>query len=269
MNRDLYRLASRILEKCREFGAPLAGICEVAALKMEPSTRVVPHIPAGSYGSLASPLGLKPGEVRWPEGGQSVIVLAVPHPESEPELDWWFGQIDPPGNRLLKATSRRLKDWLGETCPEIKVSPITYHIEKGGIFLKEAARLAGLGCIGRNNLLVTPEYGSRVRLRALILDQPLPATGPSAFDPCPDCAAPCLKSCPNRAFERIVLTAEQTGEKHLPGRIGNYCRSNCSQVLLKNEAEAEPQLVPEISDLPVPVIKYCRNCELSCPYGSR
>jgi len=50
--------------------------------------------------------------------------------------------------------------------------------------LKDAAVLAGLGCIGKNNLLLTPEYGSRVRLRAFTIDLVLPSTGPLPFDPC-------------------------------------------------------------------------------------
>lgn len=43
-------------------------------------------------------------------------------------------------------------------------------IESGGIFMKDAAVLAGLGTIGKSNLVITPKYGSRIRWRVLLLD---------------------------------------------------------------------------------------------------
>lgn len=262
-----HEMASAVLKEGRNLGASLAGLASVESLKKEPSTRVVPFIPAGSYGSEESPYSLKPGEVRWPEGGKTAVVLAVEHPEQKPEMDWWYGMIDPPGNRVLKNIVKELRAWINRQWPEVKVWPITYHIEKGGIFLKEAARLAGLGVIGRNNLLVTPEYGSRVRLRSLIVGVDLPPTGPTDFDPCGTCDGYCLQSCPARAFDKIVLTEEQTGEKLLPGRIGNYCRANCARIMEKNEQEAVLESAPEISPEPVGIIKYCRNCEINCPIG--
>jgi len=37
-----------------------------------------------------------------------------------------------------------------------------------GLYLKDAAALAGIGPIGKNNLLITKTFGSQVRLRALV-----------------------------------------------------------------------------------------------------
>ncbi len=264
---DRDTLASLILQKARDFGADLAGLAGIAALKKEPSTRVVPFIPPGTYGSMESLYGLKPGEVRWPKGGKSVVVVGLEHPEDHPELDWWYWLIDPPGNRVLKSIVQNLKEWLAAEYG-LESTHITYHIEKGGVFLKEAARLAGLGCIGRNNLLITPQYGPRIRLRSLVVNIDLPATGPSAFDPCSACRAPCQKHCPSLAFDKIVLTRGQTGEERLPGRDGRYHRENCAQIMQLNEDEAQLQLVPEISADPIPIIKYCRNCEVFCPVGA-
>ena len=42
---------------------------------------------------------------------------------------------------------------------------LPYHFENGGVFLKDAAVMAGLGCIGKNNLFVSQIYGPRLRLR--------------------------------------------------------------------------------------------------------
>lgn len=268
-SKEKLRLESLLLRKTREAGASLAGIADIEALKKEPSARVLPLVAEGVYQPPASPYGLKQGEVRWPADGKSVLVFAVRHPKAQPELDWWYGQINPPGNQILKDIADQVKIWLNENYPEIKVYPVAYHVERGGVFLKEAARLAGLGCIGRNNLLVSSEFGPRIRLRAMILSADLPPTGPTAFDPCAACEAPCLKVCPNRAFEKQVLTTEATGEKYLPARLGDYSRDKCAEIMMTNEAEAEKKLVREIADEPVEIIKYCRNCEFSCPLGER
>ena len=265
---DKDTLATLILRQARELGADLVGLTNVRALKKEPSPQVVPFIPAGTYGSMENVYGLRPGEVRWPRGGRSVIVVALAHPEDRPELDWWYWLMDPPGNRTLKNIVQSLKEWLADNYG-LESTHISYHIEKGGIFLKEAARLAGLGCIGRNNLLITPQFGPRVRLRALILNTELPSTGPSSFDPCLKCPAPCQKNCPSLAFDKIVLTKEMTGVSLLPGRDGRYHRENCAQIMQLNEDEAQLELAPEISAEPIPIIKYCRNCEVFCPVGSQ
>ncbi len=61
---------------------------------------------------------------------------------------------------------------------------------------REIARLAGLGWIGRNNLLITPEFGSQVRLVTILTDQELPAqSGNNAGGDCGTCRA-CVSMCP-------------------------------------------------------------------------
>jgi len=87
----------------------------------------------------------------------------------------------------------------------INARPLSYRIEEGGIFLKDAAALAGLGIIGKNNLLITPEYGPRVRLRALFLDLDLEPTGPIDFAPGEACDMPCRRACPQKAFRKWFL----------------------------------------------------------------
>jgi epoxyqueuosine reductase QueG len=58
---------------------------------------------------------------------------------------------------------------------------------------KAVALRAGLGWIGRNNLLVTPQFGSRVRLVTVLTDLPLERGQPMDFGcgPCVRCIRPC------------------------------------------------------------------------------
>ena len=116
-----------------------------------------------------------------------------------------------------------------------------------GVFLKDAAALAGLGVIGKNNLLVTPHRGPRVRIRALLLDADLPPTGPRAFDPCGACDVPCRAACPEGAF-----------------RSGSYSRDRCSRRMRADERRRE---AGEHDGRPVLYVRYCRACEMACPVG--
>ncbi len=64
---------------------------------------------------------------------------------------------------------------------------------------KHVAVEAGLGWIGRNNLLVTPDHGSRVRLGTVLTDMPLPTDSPLEED-CGECRA-CIDDCPADAIK--------------------------------------------------------------------
>ena len=210
-------LKNQLKEKAKELGACSAGIADVQALKQSPAHLIYPQI--GGYKSfLNDDIPRDSGEVVWPQNAISVIVIAVEHPEDKPELDWWQDGLKggTPGNWELMTIVSRLSEWLAkETGYEAQGLP--YYVVQGGIFLKDAAVMAGLGCIGKNNMLVTPDYGPRVRLRAALLDIKLPATGPSDFDPCSACDMPCRKICPQKAFEKKIHIDNPFGLRQLPG----------------------------------------------------
>ena len=261
------KASSAILKQAKELGASLVGIARVAELRSAPSFTFAPKMPhAGEgIGTRKTDSGMKPGEAAWPENARSMIVIAMNHPEDDPGMDWWFGRKDPPGNRILAKICRELCLWIKESFG-IHTVHLPYHVEKGGTYLKDAAVMAGLGCIGKNNILVTPEYGPRVRLRALTVDADLFATGPRQFDPCKTCKEFCRRACPQKAFATLQYTEEKYGQKILPGRDGTYSRPFCNiQMELDNDTAKEQPV--DGSDDPVKIIKYCRRCELACPVG--
>jgi len=265
-NTEQRALAVQLLEKAREFGADLAGLASVAELLNGPSERLFPRMKDHARDHFASEIttGLPHGAVKWNEGEETLLVFAVSHPEEKPELDWWYGEINPPGNQLLADIARRLRDWLAETHPEIPVWLKPYHVEKGGVYLKDAAVAAGLGTLGKSNLLITPAFGPRVRLRAIGIGAALPPSEPLRDDPCAGCAAPCRAACPRGAFDDTIYTAGETGLACLPARDGSYYRLRCAQEMEQNEADAQPALAPALSDSPLPLILYCRACEFAC-----
>ncbi len=74
---------------------------------------------------------------------------------------------------------------------------------------KKVGRLAGLGWIGRNNLLVTSEFGSRFRLVTVLTDMPLETGNPSTED-CGACQK-CIAACPARAIKERREDFEHIG----------------------------------------------------------
>lgn len=256
----------QIVAKATEFGACLAGIASVESLKKSPSHLIYGKI--GDYETVANKEGqIKPGEVTWPEGAKSAIIIAVGHPEEKPELDWWKSGHNggTPGNRMLISISAQLSMWLEEE-KGIKTIPLPYHIEHGGILLKDTAVMAGLGCIGKNNMLVTPEFGPRVRLRAMLTDEVLPDTAPIDFDPCEDCDMPCREACPQKVFRSKIYSEKEFGLDQLPARTGAYSRHLCNKQMQLDMDNCE-EITVEAQDEPGKLVRYCRACEWACPVG--
>ena len=265
--KELLSASSAILQKAKESGVHLAGFANVDDLKSGPSTIFAPQMPGAGegIGSRNGEMELKPGEVKWPKEAKSILAVAVEHPEEKPEMDWWYGRVSPSGNKLLVNAVNALCEWIPANF-DIKIYHFPYHIEQGGIYLKDAAVMAGLGCIGKNNMIVTPEFGPRVRLRAMALSVPMPSTGPSGFDPCVQCNELCRKMCPQSAFNEITFSPKTYHLSNLPGRDGTYSRPTCNIEMQKNNDDAKEQVQEGFSE-PVKIVKYCRMCEWNCPVG--
>lgn len=224
-------ITARIVEKAKLAGASLAGITSIDSLKNSASYKIS-------------------GDAEWPHKEKTVLVFALVHEETEPELDWWDDMKGgSPGNRRLIQIGESLAEWIKQEF-DMNARTLPYHVERGGIFLKDAAALAGLGVIGANNLLVTPEFGPRIRLRALFIDSDLAPTGPLDFSPCKECDAPCKKACPQKAFVE-----------------GSYGRNTCQEQMDRDVANKITFENEARKDSPSICIKYCRACELECPIG--
>ena len=75
---------------------------------------------------------------------------------------------------------------------------IDWEGQRGHLSHKHVAKEAGLGWIGRNNLLVTPKLGARVRLVSVLTGIPLRANDPIQRD-CGTCRN-CIPVCPAGAI---------------------------------------------------------------------
>jgi epoxyqueuosine reductase len=82
---------------------------------------------------------------------------------------------------------------------------------------KLAAHLAGLGWIGKNCLLITPQAGPRVRLATILTDAPLQAALPDNADGCKDCLE-CVEICPVKAFTGRPFRADEPRDMRYDAR---------------------------------------------------
>jgi len=281
-------LTQEIITKATSLGAAIAGIAGVDALKQSPTHRIYPKIGMNLDEHWQDSKADAHSEaIAWPKDAVSAVVIGVEHNPAEPELDWWDGK-GTPGNRILIRITKKLAAWIESTFGVQTYKP-PYMIEKGGLFLKDAAVLAGLGCIGLNNLVVTPDYGPRIRFRALLLGCEAEPTGPRDFNPCIDCKQPCRRACPVKAFEQKVFSSKALGLSELPGTEGSYDRVTCNVKMnqdIVDAIDAVPSGQEEKHEARLAIdgfedgfrqkpesatanycVKYCRRCELACPVG--
>lgn len=237
-------LSAEIIVKTESFPGIKAGIARLEDILKAPSYRVVPD---GEWSTILSNEGTV---TEWPSDAKSVLVLGLHHPENNPRLDW-LDAGNTMGNRWLMEISDSLKQWLKEE-HGLTALPLPYHVERGGLFLKDAAVLAGLGIVGRSNLLLNPEWGPRIRFRSILIEEDLEPTRPiEGFSPCESCGEICHSACPQNVFSTSV-----------------YYRPNCIAQLNADIANKLPDGEVGEDEIPRLVIKYCRACEFACPVGA-
>ncbi len=111
---------------------------------------------------------------------------------------------------------------------------------------KLSAHLAGLGWIGKNCLLITPDMGPRVRWATVLTDAPLAITGSPLDNRCGDCHE-CVDICPVRSFTGQPFRAEEP-------RAARFDAGKCDQYF-SNMEEKDPETA------------VCGLCLYTCPYG--
>ncbi len=120
-------------------------------------------------------------------------------------------------NAQLNAAAQALERWIDAQGFRAKAFPATVTQEELNTVLgadltapvqhKTVATRAGLGWIGKSGLLVTPQYGPRVRLASVLTDLPLPTAKPITRGFCGTCKL-CVEACPAGAISGSEWRAE-------------------------------------------------------------
>lgn len=134
----------------------------------------------------------------------------------------------------------------------------------GDAYLKHLAVYAGLGNIGRNNLLISPQYGPHIRLRGLLTRKKLSDSQrlDEKFNPCAHCPdlPPCISACPAGAFKD---SSESIGNVKTAVLNITKPRSGYDKFICREYSEANLQRIDRFSYL------WCRACEEACPIGNK
>ena len=177
MERDL-KLTEKIRKYCCKIGADIIGFADVKHFN--------------KFQTYNQP-------ENYLKNSKTVIVLGLHI--FDLVLDAW--NINPDNGKnyqfadtILEKLCNLTKDFVKELGYETEIISYT-----PGLFLKDSAALAGIGPIGKNNLLITENFGSQVRLRALVTTAPLICGKPILESKyCKKCEL-CVKSCPADAFK--------------------------------------------------------------------
>lgn len=144
-------------------------------------------------------------------------------------------------NRYIDYTSLELSSLLQDAGYEAFIIPNSYTSDRARLASlfshKLAAHLAGHGWIGKSALLITPEYGPRVRWGTVLTNASvIAADRPFQGERCVSCSL-CVDRCPVQAFTGLpfdssksrshIFAAEKCDEYLIPTPSGDMSRLHC------------------------------------------
>ena len=188
------------------------------------------------------------------EDYRAALVFAVPYgkqltPETYAEQDFEEGiQL---ARTRLEGIVARLEALLKRHGTAYHVPPVAQANEEellAPFSFKYAATRAGIGWIGKNDVVITKRYGPRARLSAVLIDAPLPCATPIVESRCPDDCRRCLEVCPCKALKGVKWDATK-----LRAEIIDYHRCN----------RMRSAFIPKLGRKSA-----CGLCLAACPFGT-
>lgn len=132
----------------------------------------------------------------------------------------------------------------------VRADPLVYEDSAAIIDLRRAAVAAGLGVIGKNELVISRDFGPHLRLGAVFTDLALPPDRPLSEYFCSSCTR-CWSACPTGAIGPQGLDRARCLADFAPG----------PELLARQKRELR-QLTPFAR-------LQCSACVTACPIGAR
>ncbi len=236
-------LKQEILSKCNELGINIVGFAPVERWPNPPENlpnKFKEWIPRDYW-----PQNIYPD-------AKTVIVIGLPVPlpiiETAPSI--YYHELYNTINNLLDQKAYEIANYLTSkgypsiSLPRDAYSNIDELIKKPFAFFshKHAAYLAGLGSFGQHNVLLTPQYGPRVRFTSIFTTAKIKPTPIKNIDYCIHCNQ-CAQYCPVGA-----LPTKNTSNEFIQPVDKILCAEHSKELRIKNIAP-------------------CGICIKNCPVG--
>lgn len=263
--------AGAVKAKARELGADLVGIARGATLDRFPPDPARP---------------MTPGRIT-PDDSKSVIVIARKLLAGTSRLRGADDRHKQYSTELvlsdLEDVELKLVYFLEDagfasiTVPPVHFDPRQYDPQgdtRGPLALAHAAVEAGLGTLGLNLMLLTPGYGPRVLLGAVLTGCPLEPDRPLAEPLCPgEACGRCLLACPADAIGQWTLDKARCAPLASPYGF-SYLMDHVERMVRAPRAEQLELLKSKESFMAwqsilrgVGVYSGCTRCVDVCPVG--
>jgi len=251
-------LTQDIKLKSIELGFDLVGVTDAGPISDRQSAALAIWLQSGFAGRMDymhRNLQKRINPTKLMEGARSVIVVGLNY--NPPELPPEPSDGAPTGRVANYAlyedyhtfVKQRLRDLVTFTNSLVDTGfDFKICVDSAPLAERALAVRAGLGFLGRNHMLINPEFGCQIFLGEIVTSLELPTDEPIAID-CNDCDK-CICACPTGAL--------RSDGQFDAGRCINY-------LTIEHKGAIPPEFAEKINDR----LFGCDECVLACPYQKK
>lgn len=190
----------------------------------------------------------------YAEAYKSALVFAAPYGEQltmENYSEEKFEKGIQDARKTVEAVITQLKKILDAQGIKYFIPPVAQTSEKtlaAPFSFKFAAVNAGLGWIGKNDVVITLKYGPRIRLSAVLIDSSFVYDERITVSNCPENCRKCVDACPHRALHDVRWNISSLRNDIIDYRLCNEKRS----LYIKTHGRKHA----------------CGLCMAACPFGT-
>lgn len=233
-NHSVHAMTEQIKEQARGFGANLVGVADLkllAGIDCQPADLLAPY-------TYAISMAVKlPNAVFEQLDDRPTPIYAQVYQNANSLLD-----------QIAMRLSAYIEDFGAAALPIPASQPLDMNEFTSHLSSKAVANAAGLGWQGKSLLIVTPEYGPRVRLVTVLTDLDLQADAPLK-NRCGTCTC-CTEACVAEAIRNVST------EFHYASREEALDFQKCAD-----------KLTTEFMQMPGIEKPICGICIKVCPWG--
>ena len=266
--------SKQVKSQAKQLGADLVGIADGKVMDENPPYPEDPRVPsditdhdADRVIVLAKRINVGSSRInKWDERhkyyNDELTITALE--ETSLELVLW---LENNGYPALIVPPTHVDPWRYDGNPEEHLSPL--------LSLNHAAVEAGIGTLGLNLQLLTPEFGPRVMLSAILTSAPIVPDKPLKAGLCvgPECGR-CLSACPGDVigqWQRDWKACDQYRNPHGFNQLTEFLTS----VIETSDIETQKQMMRSEDSFNLwqsilrgaGAITGCRRCQDVCPVG--